>query len=142
MLRLFDFKNILLGTVAYTSVTFPIAVLWHIIIFDAAYKTFNYIEGKPSFLLGFMTIFIQGFVLSALYPYVKLSGKPVLRGLKYSLVLGLFFWTSHVLAFVAKQNVQNAFSFIFLESIYLIFQFGIYGVLIGLIYRKIDHVLS
>ncbi len=80
------------------------------------------------------TIVLQGFILSALYPLVRLSGTPVVRGLKYGSIVGAFFWTSHVLAFVAKQALNDAALFIAMESGYLAVQFGVFGVLIGLIY--------
>ena len=117
-------------------VTFPLAVIWHVIIFENQYKTFNYIEGEPSFLFGLLTIVIQGLVLSFLYPLVTIQGKSIYRGLKYSLIVGIFFWSSHVLAFVAKQDMNSQWLFIVMESFYLLLQFGIYGVLIGLIYEK------
>lgn len=129
-------KPVLAGILAYTLVTFPLAVVWHILLFEEKYKAFGYIEGEPSFLLGFVTILIQGAVLSFLYPFVKFSGSGSVRGLKYSLLIGVFFWTSHVLAFVAKQTIQNPVGFVAMESFYLFLQFGIYGVLIGSIYNK------
>ena len=129
-------KPVLLGTAAYTLVTFPIAIIWHILLFEQLYLSFSYIEGEPSFLLGFITILIQGFVLSVFYPYVSLAGRPLVRGIKYALLLGVFFWTSHVLAFIAKQSIVNPLLFIAMESFYLLLQFGIYGGLIGLIYQN------
>lgn len=47
----------------------------------------------------------------------------------------MFFWTSHVLAFVAKQNVPNAVGFVMMETGYLIAQFGLFALLLGFIYR-------
>lgn len=129
-------KQITLGTLAYTVVTFPLAVIWHVIVFKEQYQSFSYIEGEPNFLLGLVTIIIQGIILSFLYPFVSFQGKSVVRGLKYSLLIGLFFWTSHVLAFMAKQNVSNSMLFISMESFYLLLQFGMFGVLIGFIYAK------
>ena len=129
-------KQITLGTLAYTIVTFPLAVIWHVVIFEDQYQSFSYIEGEPSFLLGLITIIIQGIVLSYLYPFVSFEGKSAVRGLKYSLLIGFFFWTSHVLAFVAKQDISNTLLFITMESFYLLLQFGIYGVFIGFIYAK------
>lgn len=131
-----NFKPILLGTLAYTFVTFPLAVVWHVLLFEQKYKEFGYFQGEPSFLLGFATILIQGAVLSFLYPFVKFSGSGPIRGLRYSLLIGVFFWSSHVLAFVAKQIIQSPVSFVAMESFYLLLQFGIYGILIGLIYNK------
>lgn len=129
-------KPVIFGTLAYTFVTFPLAVIWHILLFEEKYKGFGYFQGEPSFLLGFVTILIQGAFLSFLYPFVKFSGNGLIRGLKYSLLIGVFFWTSHVLAFVAKQTIQNPAGFVAMESFYLFLQFGIYGVLIGFIYNK------
>ena len=74
-------------------------------------------------------------VLSFLYPFVNFSGNGQARGLKYSLLVGVFFWTSHVLAAVAKQIIQNPAGFVAMETFYLLLQFGIYGVLLGSIYN-------
>ena len=124
-------KNIVLGTIAYTIGTFSLAVIWHVLLFEAQYRSFGYFEGEPSFIIGFLTIFIQGVVLSALFPMVKLSGTGVARGIKFSLLMGGFFWTSHVLAFVAKQIIRDVELFIAMETIYLALQFGLFGLLIG-----------
>ncbi len=133
-----NLKLSLIGTAAYTLVTFPLAILWHVVCFKDIYTNLGYFEGEPNFLLGLLTIMIQGAVLSGLYPYLNFAGNSIFCGLKYSLVMGGFFWTSHVLAFVAKQTVNNAMLFITMETFYLFLQFGIFGVLIGLIYSKQD----
>ena len=131
-----DYKITILGTLSYTLITFPLAAIWHAVLFEDLYRGFGYFIGEPNFALGFLTILIQGFILSFLFPLVKLSGSSVSKGLKYSLIIGVFFWTLHVLAFVAKQSVDNALGFVALESFYLLLQFLIYGVLIGLITKK------
>jgi hypothetical protein len=130
------FKPVFAGTLAYTLITFTLAVVWHILLFEEKYKAFGYFQGEPSFLLGFVTILIQGVVLSFLYPFVNFTGSGSVRGLKYSLLIGVFFWSSHVLAFVAKQIIQSPIGFVAMESFYLLLQFGIYGVLIGNIYNR------
>ena len=113
-------KLTILGTLAYTLTTFPLAVFWHVGLFETQYKVFGYFESEPNFVLGLITILVQGGVLSFLYPYVSFSGMGIVRGLKFSLLIGLFFWTSHVLAFVAKQSVDNSLLFIVMESFYLL----------------------
>lgn len=129
-------KQVALGTAAYTLVTFALAVVWHVVLFEDRYRTFGYLEGEPNFALGFITILIQGLLLSVLYPFVSFTGRSVRRGLKFSFFIGLFFWTSHVLAFVAKQTIDQTPLFIAMESFYLLLQFGAFGILIGLIYRR------
>lgn len=131
-----NYRLLLLGTLAYTLVTFTLAITWHLVLFKPQYEAFGYFEGEPDLLLGLITIMIQGAVLSFLYPYIGFTGGWLSRGLRYALVLGLFFWTSHVLAFIAKQTVAQAPYFILMESFYLLLQFGLYGLLIGLIDRQ------
>jgi len=65
---------------------------------------------------------------------VRLKGSGLVRGLKFSAILGVFFWTSHVLAFLAKQDVQDVALFVGMETVYLAIQFGLFGCLLGLIY--------
>lgn len=129
-------KQVAIGTLGYTVVTFVLAVVWHAVIVEGQYRAFGYIEGEPNFALGFTTILIQGLVLSILYPFVSFKGGSVQSGLRFSLFIGVFFWTSHVLAFVAKQTVNQVPLFIVMESFYVLLQFGAFGVLIGLIYHK------
>ena len=128
-------KRIILGTIAYTIGTFSLAVTWHVFLFESRYQSFGYFEVEPGFVVGFVAILIQGVILSALFPMVKLTGTGVARGIKYSFLVGAFFWTSHVLAFVAKQNIQDVGLFIAMETLYLSLQFGLFGILIGTIYR-------
>jgi len=125
-----------MGTLAYVIVTFPLAIVWHVILFEELYQRFGYFDGEPNFLLGLISIVIQGGILSFWFPYVAFTGQGISRGIKFGLVGGALIWTTHVLAFVAKQDVADAGLFVAMESVYLLLQFGIYGVLIGLIYRK------
>ena len=132
----YEYKKKIFGTLAYTIITFVLAIVWHIVLFEDKYKSFGYFEGEPNLVIGLITIFIQGIVLTYLYNFVSFTGTKFVRSMKYVTIIGLFFWTSHVLAFVAKQNVENEISFILMESFYLILQFGIYGVCLSLIYKN------
>ena len=129
-----NWKKIAAGTAAYTLVTFPLAVVWHVVVFEEQYRSFGYFAGEPSFSLGLLTILIQGLLLSAMYPRFHTAGSVLVRGLKFAAVIGAFFWTSHVLAFVAKQSVASQYLFVAMETFYLAVQFGVFGVLIAAIY--------
>ena len=129
-------KKLILGAVAYTVCTFSLAVAWHVLLFKERYESFGYFEGEPDFLLGLLTIVLQGLLLSTLFPMLKPTGSSLHRGLIFSLVVGAFFWTSHVLAFVAKQQVPGVSAFIWMETVYLLCQFGLFGVIIGAIHRE------
>ncbi len=137
-----DPKKIILGIAGYTIGTFALAVVWHVSLFGDQYRAFGFLEGEPNFLLGLLTILLQGVILSALFPRVSLSGGSLRRAMKFVAIIGVFFWTSHVLAFVAKQTVQGVGLFVVMETIYLVLQFGLFGFLIGLIYRSDDTPLG
>ena len=129
-------KKLVLGTTAYTVCTFSLAVGWHVLLFEERYEAFGYFEGEPDFLLGPLTIVLQGVLLSALFPMLKAEGTSFRRGIRFALITGAFFWTSHVLAFVAKQKVPEVSAFIWMETAYLLLQFGLFGLIIGVIHRE------
>ena len=129
-------KKLVLGAAAYTVCTFSLAVAWHVLLFKERYESFGYFEGEPNFLLGLLTIVLQGILLSTLFPMLKATGSSLRRGLEFALLAGAFFWTSHVLAFVAKQEVPGVSAFIWMETIYLLLQFGAFGLIIGAIHRE------
>ena len=128
-------KKLILGTTAYTICTFSLAVGWHVLLFKERYESFGYFEKEPDFLLGLLTVVLQGVLLSTLFPMLKTEGTSFRRGIKFALVTGAFFWTSHVLAFVAKQKVPEVSAFIWMETAYLLLQFGLFGLIIGVIHR-------
>jgi len=127
-------RGVLLGRLGYLVVTFPLAVIWHVVLFEPFYRSIHYFSDDPNFALGFLTILIQGFVLSVGFGLVKFEGTSLLRGFKYALMMGLFFWTSHVLASAAKNPLSDTPMFYLGETFYLCMQFGIYGLIIGKAY--------
>ena len=129
-------KIAILGTLAYTLATFPLAVLWHVVLFESRYQAFGYFDGEPSFALGFLSIVVQGLVMSLLFPLLQLTGNEIARGLKFAVLMGVFLWTSHVIALMAKQTIVNPGGFLVMESAYLALQFVVFGLLIGIIQKK------
>ena len=127
-------KKTLLATLGYVVSTFALAVVWHIGLFEAQYQSFGYFDKEPDFVLGLLTIVLQGVLLSGFYAF--LLGRWQLPAGVYVGVMGGFFWTSHVLAFVAKQEVGQAPLFIAMESFYLLLQFGCYGLVLWWVYRR------
>ncbi len=127
------YRNLLLGTLAYTIITFAIAVLWHVVIFKEKYQAFGYFSQEPNLLLGFLTILIQGFILCSLFPKTAFAGSPTMRAMKFAFCAGAFLWTSHVLAFLAKQTLDSPAPYLLMESFYLCLQFGLFGIVLSVI---------
>lgn len=131
-----DVGKLVAGTAGYTICTFMLAVLWHVVLFEERYRSFGYFEGEPSFLIGFAAILLQGMLLSILFPMMNGPPNSFRRGLGFASLAGAFFWTSHVLAFVAKQETPGVWTFVGMETAYLVLQFGVFGVLLGVVHRE------
>ena len=130
-------KPVVISALGYLLVTFPVAIVWHLILLKEVYEEIGYIgRDEPIFLFGFLAILIQGFIMAAAYPAFIRSGFTIAAGLRYAALVGLFFWTSHVLAFAAKGDVQRLDLFFPLETLYLAIQFSVFGLILGWVFRK------
>ncbi|WP_298937468.1 hypothetical protein [uncultured Ruegeria sp.] len=128
-------KQQLFAAAAYPLIVFPLAIIWHLGLFKDRYMTFGYFEGEPNIAIGLASMVIQGAVLAAIYPMFRLGREGYGKAITFAGLLGLFFWTSHVLALVAKQNVPQAGTFILMETAYLGLQFGLFALALGYIFR-------
>ena len=126
----------ILAAAAYPVIVFPLALVWHLGLFNDRYVSFGYFDGAPNIAVGLATMVIQGAVLAVLYPLFRLNGAGIKRPIKFAGLMGTFFWTSHVLAMIAKQNVPQAGAFILMESVYLCLQFGLFALALGFIFRE------
>ncbi|WP_299649058.1 hypothetical protein [uncultured Tateyamaria sp.] len=128
----------LIAAAVYPVIVFPLAIIWHLVLFPDRYVTFGYFEGEPNIAVGLASMIIQGAVLAAIYPMFRLGQAGFGRAFRFAGLLGLFFWTSHVLALVAKPNVPGAGVFIAMETVFLSLQFGLFALALGVIFRGQD----
>lgn len=128
--------RIVLSAVSYCAIVFPLALLWHIGLFKDRYQAFGYFDGEPNVGLGLVTIVIQGTVLALLYPVVTIGRGGLAKAAQFCALTGAFLWTTHVLAFVAKQQVSDPLPFVVMETGYLTLQFGFFAGALALIYRN------
>ena len=130
--------KILQSSAAYVVIVFPLAVGWHLGLYKEKYEAFGYFEGEPKVLLGLATIVIQGVVLAWIYPMFRSGKAGFSRAFQFAGLMGLFLWTTHVLAFVAKNTTPDPTGFFIMETGYLIMQFASFGLALGLIYRGVE----
>ncbi|QDU51700.1 hypothetical protein [Gimesia panareensis] len=132
-----DFKKILLGTLGYAAVTFPLAYVWHLVAFKTTYEKLGYISREePIIVFGFFAILLQGAILALIYPFLC-RGMSLIKGAAtMALVIGIYHWTMHVLAAAAKQKIEPLSLWFGVETAYLVIQFTLAGLLLALIYRK------
>src|SRR5580704_8882331 len=127
-----------LGVAAYLAPTFPIAYVWHLVLFAPAYDALGIYRPDPIIPFGFASMVIQGIAFSWAYPRLFPGrGSTILKpGLAYGLALAILSWSFTTLAVAAKNIMTSVPVYVQLETGFTLLQFLIVGPLIALAYRK------
>ena len=126
--------KVLLGTLAYVTISLPFAVVWHMKIFRVKYMRWQYFGDDVMPALGLASMVVQGVVLSYGYSVLYSDHSALLTGVWYALVMGAFLWSAHVLAAMGKNSHVRHGEFFVMETLYLAIQFIVYGVVISQIF--------
>lgn len=124
------------GWLAYLAITFALGFVWHMVVFKELYHRLAIYSrlDDPIVPLGFLSMVIQGAVLAYLYPFVAHGDNPLVDGLRFGGLMGVFIASSAVLAEAAKQRVTSLATWFAVEGLYYTIQFGLSGLALGLIY--------
>ena len=127
-----------LGFAAYLLPTFPIAFVWHLVIFEPTYRALRIFRDEPIIPLGLASMIIQGAIFSFLFPRVFPGDRAsFLRdGLLFGLGAGLLSWSFTTLAVAAKNIMNSVPDYVLLETAFTILQFVVVGPLIALAHRR------
>ncbi len=128
------FLKILLGALAYIIPTMPYAYFWHMVWFKKKYERWEYFGGDASVPLGFTSMIIQGIVLSYAYAILPIEHNSLVNSMYFSAILGIFFWSTHVVSAMAKHGASRTRGYFALETVYLVGQFGLFGLLMSAVY--------
>ena len=132
-----DVKRFVLAVIAYVIVTFAVAASWHLVFFKDLYDQLAIFTRKePLIPLGIVSIVTQALILAYLYPVIYKGGSPSREGLKFGLLIGALMASVAVFAEAGKQNVSSLTTWLVFETVYYLLQFGVLGVIIGLIYGR------
>jgi hypothetical protein len=126
------------GVAAYLLPSFPIAYLWHLVIFAPAYHELAMYRDNVIVPFGLVSMIIQGVAFSWVYPRVFPDRKGgVLRsGLLYGLGIAALSWSFTTLAVAAKNVMTSVPTYLMLETGFTLVQFAIVGPLIALAHRR------
>jgi hypothetical protein len=127
-----------LGVAAYILPSFPIAFVWHLVLFEQKYHALRMYRDEPVIAFGLISMIIQALIFSWLFPRVFPSSRgSILRdGLLYGLGAGLLSWSFTTIAVAAKNIMTSVPDYVLLESAFTILQFVVVGPLIALAYRR------
>lgn len=124
---------------AYVMITFALGFIWHLVVFKDIYHRlaiYTRID-DPIVPLGFLAMLIQGAVLAYVYPLIATGSNPIVDGIGFGLLMGVFLASSAVIAEVAKQRVTSLRTWFVLESSYYGIQFILTGLAIAFIHQML-----
>lgn len=128
----------ILAVIGYIAATFATQATSHFLLFAQHYSAVPYIKGDPIFALGFLSMIVQGSVLSVVFARSRFSGKSVFHSVVFAWLFGAFLVSYIGLAEAAKYAVPSVPSWIGVELLVGSAQFTIAGILLGLSHRGIQ----
>ena len=126
-----------LGFAAYLVPSFPIAYVWHLVVFAPIYHDLAIYRDEVIIPFGLLSMIIQGAVFSWSYPRVfpHRDGAILQKGLQYGLALAVLSWSFTTIAVAAKNVMTSVPTYLILETGFTLLQFVVVGPLIALAYR-------
>jgi hypothetical protein len=125
-----------LAILAFVVASFAVQATSHFVLNADHYAAVGFIRDEPIMALGIFTMLMQGAILAYLYTFFYRDGAPLLRGLKYGLLMGVFLGSYLTLVEPAKYIVPSIRGWMIVEGLASLVQFALYGVLVGFIYDR------
>ena len=127
-----------LGMAAYIVPTFPIAFVWHLVLFERSYHALGIYRADPIIPFGLASMTIQAAIFSWVFPRVFPGHRHSVlkRGLLFGLAAGLLSWSFTTLAVAAKHPMSSIVDYVVLESGFTLLLFLIVGPLMALAHRS------
>tara|TARA_B100001989_G_scaffold243571_1_gene211414 strand:+ start:7514 stop:7924 length:411 start_codon:yes stop_codon:yes gene_type:complete len=133
-----DIRKLVYFVIAYFLITMAWAYSWHMVFFHDLYVEWGAFQrAEPVMSLGITAILIQGIVIGYFYPFYDYGdGNPVLRGIRFNLIIGLMTYTAMGFATAAKFSIEPIAQFLLYHTIFQTIQFTLTGIALGLIYGQ------
>ncbi|MBX2866556.1 hypothetical protein KTR10_01185 [Candidatus Kaiserbacteria bacterium] len=131
-------NNLIKGTLAYVVVTFPVAMIWHMVLFKQVYLDLALYSNseEPVVALGLLSMVIQGVILAWLFPKTSFADGTMKGALHYAWLMGLFFASGSVIAEVAKHTVTSYSTWFLVAGSFALVHFTLVGIAFGMLYKN------
>ena len=129
-------KKSTLGVFAYISASFLVQAISHFVVNADHFAGIGFMRQEPIMALGIGTMVIQGIVLTYLYTLLSKNGSSVRHGFIFGLLFGIFLVSYIALVEPSKYMVPSISSWVAVEGSAGLVQFGLFGILLGLIFSK------
>ena len=131
-----NYKKIILGTLAYFISSFVIQGLLGFAFAGEYFSSVSIFRIPPFIFLALSQTIVAGIGFAILYPITNFKGTPVLRGLKFGLLIGLIMVPFVALDLPARFTIPSVGTWILVQGILGILHYASAGILIGLIYGR------
>ncbi|KRR11332.1 hypothetical protein [Bradyrhizobium valentinum] len=130
-------RHFWLGMAAYIVPTFPVAFVWHLVLFEQRYQALGIYRADPIIPFGLASMIIQAGIFSWVFPrlFPRDRNSILKSGLLFGLAAGLLSWSFTTLAVAAKHPMSSITDYVVLESAFTLVQFLIVGPLMALAHR-------
>ncbi len=129
-----------LSVVAFVLVTFVVQALNHFVVNSAHYATQSIMAPEPVIIGGIVAMIIQGAILTMLYAQTTTRFAGVGGAVRFSLIMGLFLVVYIALTEPSKYIVIDPLHWFMVEAIVGFIQFAFFGVVLGLLHRRVHGV--
>ena len=130
-------KHIISGTIVFIAISFATQYISHFVVNAKHYGSIPFMREEPIFILGFLTMILQGIVLSHLFKIYCKNEFIIKKGFVYGLLFGAFFVSYTALVEPAKYEVPSISSWILVEATVGILQFSLFGVFLAILFKKL-----
>jgi len=126
-----------LSIVAFMVVSFAVQGLSHFVINKAHFDAIGFPRPDPLIPLGLLVMIIQGLILSIALATWRPKMVTLKDGLAVSMTFGIFLVSYIAIVEPSKYIVPSIQSWLMVEGLAGLIQFGLYGVLLGLIHKRL-----
>jgi hypothetical protein len=131
-------KNIITGTLVFIVISFAAQSISHFAINADHYSAISFMRAEPIFILGFLTMIMQGIVVSYLFLIYSKNEFTWTKGLAYGLIMSAFFVSYPALVEPAKYKVPSIGAWILVEATVGIIQFTLIGILLSVTFQLLE----
>ncbi|GAA0472484.1 hypothetical protein GCM10009096_12050 [Parasphingorhabdus litoris] len=126
----------LLSILAFILITFGVQGLNHFVVNVAHYENIDFARAEPIMALGFLTMIVQGSILTLALGYLAPKGARIKDAMMVSLSFGLFLGFYIAVTEPAKYAAPSIPAWIITEGLASTIQFLLFGLVLGFVHQR------
>ncbi|MBV7330426.1 hypothetical protein KFU94_19700 [Chloroflexi bacterium TSY] len=130
------YKKVILGALAYFISSFVIQGVLGFAIAGDYFSGISILRNPPTLYFALSQTIVAGIAFSLLYPITNFKGSPIVRGLKFGLLIGFIMVPFVAFDLPARFMIPSVGTWIMVQGILGTLHYAITGILIGFIYGQ------